>query len=153
MTLKKRIALIFLFSLGSFACITSMIRLKYIISYGTSADLTYDNVDVVTWSMLEAFMAIVCASLMCLRPLLVKLLPSIFQSIHTKESNPRILSNTGWANAINSNLADTLRIGNNREELHSEDEEGRYDRKKTIQVETSWFRESTEMGLGGIALE
>ncbi|OBT90742.1 hypothetical protein VE02_00676 [Pseudogymnoascus sp. 03VT05] len=35
---KKKFALMFLFALGSFACITSMIRLKYLVAYGTSVD-------------------------------------------------------------------------------------------------------------------
>jgi hypothetical protein len=124
----------------SSACVTSMIRLKYIISYGTSIDLTYDNVDVVIWSVLETFMAIICASLMCLRPLLARLLPSVFQSTHN--TNSKHTPNPSWG-YMNSKLANKLRSGNHGVELRSEDDEGRRVRE-IISVQKTWVTESSE---------
>ncbi|OBT93162.1 hypothetical protein VE01_09232 [Pseudogymnoascus verrucosus] len=89
LNLRKKIALIFLFALRSFACITSMIRLKYIIAYGTSVDVTYRNVDIVLWSVLEDYVAIICAGLMCFRPLVIRFLPSMLPTTSLSESkNP-----------------------------------------------------------------
>lgn len=60
------------------ACVTSMMRLKYIVSFGRSVDATWDNVPVILWSMIETYTAVICACLMTLRPLLVICFPVIF---------------------------------------------------------------------------
>ncbi|KAM0285966.1 hypothetical protein ACHAQH_001154 [Verticillium albo-atrum] len=85
LTLKKKIAVCILFGIGSFACVTSMIRLKYMISFANSVDSTWDNVDIVIWSILEVTCAIICGSLPTLRPLLQKV-PGLLTSGHTSSS-------------------------------------------------------------------
>ncbi|KAH7009426.1 uncharacterized protein B0I36DRAFT_226338, partial [Microdochium trichocladiopsis] len=65
----RRITLVALFSIGSFACLTSMIRMKYAVSYSTTFDATWDGVDIVVWSAVEQFCALLCGSLPALRPL------------------------------------------------------------------------------------
>ncbi|RFU24776.1 hypothetical protein B7463_g11559, partial [Scytalidium lignicola] len=138
--LRKKIALMLIFFLGSFACVTSMIRLKYIISYGTSLDQTYDNVDVIIWSVLETFMAIICASMMCFRPLLVKILPPLFQL--SKSSNA---ANNQWSHKLSSRLASKMRTESDAIELHSSDEEGRERPDNGIRVQKMWAIDSVEM--------
>ncbi|RFU33030.1 hypothetical protein B7463_g3308, partial [Scytalidium lignicola] len=143
--LRKKVALMLIFVLGSFACITSMIRLKYIISYGTSLDQTYDNVDVIIWSVLESFMAIICASIMCLRPLLVRILPSMFQP--SKASNGNHAPTPRWSQKISSKLTSKIRTESDAIELHSEDGEERGERQNTgIRVQKMWTVNSVEMG-------
>ncbi|PMD33685.1 hypothetical protein L207DRAFT_589244 [Hyaloscypha variabilis F] len=145
--LRKKFALGFMFALGSFACITSMIRLKYIISYGTSIDLTYDNVDVIIWSVLETFTAIICASLMCFRPLLVRLLPAIFQSNKTTTASMNTPNPPqSWGQLVSSRLGSKLRSGNHGIELSSVDEETRGGKPKEIRVQTTWVTETTTGG-------
>ncbi|KFY79923.1 hypothetical protein V499_01181 [Pseudogymnoascus sp. VKM F-103] len=117
LNLRKKIALIFLFALRSFACITSMIRLKYIIAYGTSVDVTYRNVDIVLWSVLEDYVAIICAGLMCFRPL---------------------------AQARgNSKLASKLGAGVKGYELHSQNDEAKDRQGKAIRVQKTWFTQTS----------
>ncbi|KAJ0325595.1 hypothetical protein COL5a_007406 [Colletotrichum fioriniae] len=82
LNIRKKIALGFMFSLGSFACITTMVRLKYLIRFSSTFDTTWDNVDIVIWSIIEEFCAILCASLPALRPLLQKV-PQLFSSNKT----------------------------------------------------------------------
>ncbi|WQF86882.1 Putative extracellular membrane protein, CFEM [Colletotrichum destructivum] len=79
LNIRKKIALGFMFSLGSFACITTMVRLKYLVMFSSTFDTTWDNVDIVIWSIVEEFCAILCASLPALRPLLQKV-PQLFTS-------------------------------------------------------------------------
>ncbi|KAH8746684.1 hypothetical protein F5882DRAFT_446278, partial [Hyaloscypha sp. PMI_1271] len=135
--LKKKLALAFMFALGSFACITSLVRLKYIISYGTSIDLTYDNVDVIIWSVLEAFTSIICASLMCFRPLLLKLFPTIFQSNKTMTASKQTQQGRqSWGQVMSSRLGSKLRSENHGIELSSLDEEARGGKLKEIRVQT-----------------
>ncbi|KAK1702386.1 hypothetical protein BDP67DRAFT_496971 [Colletotrichum lupini] len=82
LNIRKKIALGFMFSLGSFACITTMVRLKYLVMFSSTFDTTWDNVDIVIWSIIEEFCAILCASLPALRPLLQKV-PQLFSSNKT----------------------------------------------------------------------
>ncbi|KFZ02212.1 hypothetical protein V500_00365 [Pseudogymnoascus sp. VKM F-4518 (FW-2643)] len=141
LSLKKRLVLVFMFALGSFASITSIIRLKYIVSYGTTIDLTYANVDPVIWSILESFTAIICASLMCLRPLIVKIVPKSFPSTEMSEAT-RTPTTPGWAKSINVKLASKMRHSSNRFELHSQGGEGLVDSDNVIRVQKSWVTET-----------
>lgn len=56
-----------------------MVRLKYMVTFANSMDATWDNVDIVVWSIIEVACAIVCGSLPALRPLLSKI-PGIFST-------------------------------------------------------------------------
>ncbi|KAK1975493.1 integral membrane protein [Colletotrichum cereale] len=69
---KKRGALVFMFALGSFACVASVIRLQYLVAFADSYDSTYEQVSTVTWSAVELNLAIICGSLPSLRPLFKK---------------------------------------------------------------------------------
>ncbi|KFY91841.1 hypothetical protein V500_04440, partial [Pseudogymnoascus sp. VKM F-4518 (FW-2643)] len=151
LNLRKKIALIFLFALGSFACIISMIRLKYIVAYGTSVDVTYGNVDVILWSVLEDYVAIICASLMCFRdvilwsvledyvaiicaslmcfrPLFIRFLPSMLPTTNLSES--KNAGSQGWAQARGGSK---LGAGAKGYELHSEEDEAK------VRVQKTWF--------------
>lgn len=142
-----------------------MIRLKYIVSYGTSIDLTCmltlsqhspppgvalvrvansrtdANVDAVIWSVLESFTAIICASLICLRPLIVKLLPASFPT--TETSGTTRTPTPGWAKPINLKLASKLRNSGNRLELHSRDNLADGGSDNIIRVQKSWVTETS----------
>ncbi|KAG9231354.1 hypothetical protein BJ875DRAFT_122812 [Amylocarpus encephaloides] len=84
---KKKVGLTILFASGSLACVTSMVRLKYIVNYGNSVDSTWDNVDVVIWSNIETYAALICACLVCMRPLWIRVLPRMFPSLVRKYRN------------------------------------------------------------------
>ncbi|KFY05161.1 hypothetical protein O988_00212 [Pseudogymnoascus sp. VKM F-3808] len=142
LNLRKKIALIFLFALGSFACITSMIRLKYIVAYGTSVDRTYGNVDVILWSVLEDYVAIICASLMCFRPLFIRFLPSVLPTTSLGE-----IKNTGrqaWAQVRgDSKLASKLGAGAKGYELNSQDDEAEDKQGRAIRVQKTWITQTS----------
>lgn len=70
---QKKVLLLIMFSLGFFACFASMIRLKYISQVARSFDSTWDSVELVMWSMIEEYCAVLCACLPTLRPLLQKI--------------------------------------------------------------------------------
>ncbi|KFY03620.1 hypothetical protein O988_01359 [Pseudogymnoascus sp. VKM F-3808] len=132
---RKKLALIFLFALGSFACITSMIRLKYLVAYGTSVDVTYGAVDVILWSVLEDYVAVICASLMCLRPLFVRFFPTIFP---TSNNESKATQSQGWGKSRNSKLASKLGVSSNGYELQSEDGEAKERLGQGIHVQKAW---------------
>ncbi|KAI9050208.1 hypothetical protein LZ554_006349 [Drepanopeziza brunnea f. sp. 'monogermtubi'] len=83
MGLKKKLSLFLMFGLGSLACITSGIRLKYLVAFATSKDpsylpLTGDNAVPAIWSFVELCVALTCACLPAMRALLSRWFPSIF---------------------------------------------------------------------------
>ncbi|KAH9219973.1 hypothetical protein DL95DRAFT_290708, partial [Leptodontidium sp. 2 PMI_412] len=134
---RKKVALFFMFALGSFACITSMIRLKYIITYSNSLDLTWDNVDIVIWSILETFMAVICASLMCIRPLLVKYVPVIFPTTKVSESGGSDPKRRSWSRRVSLKASSRLRNENGIELLSDDDEARMGQRDKQGSVTTT----------------
>ncbi|EKG13571.1 integral membrane protein [Macrophomina phaseolina MS6] len=77
---KERYALIGIFALGSFGCITTVVRLIYVIRNSDSRDATWNNIEPITWSALEVFVAITCASLPALRKALQRMFPRFLHS-------------------------------------------------------------------------
>lgn len=77
MDTRKKVGLILLLCVGSFASITSIVRLKYMINYANTYDSTWDNVDVIKWSLIEILSACVCGNLLPLRPLIDKIMSNI----------------------------------------------------------------------------
>ncbi|KAH6658663.1 hypothetical protein BKA67DRAFT_501427, partial [Truncatella angustata] len=88
---RKRIGVGLMFALASFATVTSLVRLKYLVQFAQSFDSTFDNVDTIVWSMIELTCIIVCGSLPPLRPWFGKLIPSIetFKSMSWAGSRSR----------------------------------------------------------------
>ncbi|CAI4214272.1 unnamed protein product, partial [Parascedosporium putredinis] len=93
LTIQKKIAVCLMFAIGSFACVTSMVRLKYLVTFANSLDATWDNVDIVIWSIIEVTCAIICGSLPTLRPLLQKV-PGFLTSMKSSQYGMGGLSGT-----------------------------------------------------------
>ncbi|KAK2053118.1 hypothetical protein LY76DRAFT_494502, partial [Colletotrichum caudatum] len=77
---RKKLAVCFMLSLGSFACITSMVRLQELVILAKSYDTTWDTVNAVMWSITEISCALICGSLPALRPLFKKI-PGLFSTL------------------------------------------------------------------------
>ncbi|ETS77403.1 hypothetical protein PFICI_11277 [Pestalotiopsis fici W106-1] len=75
---RQRVLLSLMFAIGSFAAVTSMIRLKYMVMFAYTFDATWDNVDVIIWSLIELFTAVFLGSLPPLRPWLIRLVPKVY---------------------------------------------------------------------------
>ncbi|KAF1355748.1 hypothetical protein EJ07DRAFT_32511, partial [Lizonia empirigonia] len=82
MSTRKKIDVIFLISMGSFASVTRVIRLKFVVKYSNSYDSTWDNVDVIKWSLIEILAACICGNLLSLRPLIEQVMPP-FRSVYS----------------------------------------------------------------------
>lgn len=97
-------------------------------------------VDVILWSVLEDYVAVICASLMCLRPLFVRFLPSVFPTSNNESKNTQ---SQGWGQARNSKLASKLGVGSKGYELQSEDGEAKDRLGQGIRVQKAWTTKST----------
>ncbi|KAF2465722.1 uncharacterized protein BDR25DRAFT_378393 [Lindgomyces ingoldianus] len=69
---REKAALIFVFGLGIFSCIASIVRLHSIRIYTESKDPFYDSVPINIWSMIEVNIGIWCASIPSLKALFFK---------------------------------------------------------------------------------
>jgi hypothetical protein len=85
--------------------------------------VTGDDVDLIIWSIIEVYTAIICASLVSIRPLIAKLIPTLFPTTRgTADTKSKTNSSTPvWPLKVNSRLSGRLR-SNHGTELHSEDE-------------------------------
>ncbi|OLN93074.1 hypothetical protein CCHL11_07529 [Colletotrichum chlorophyti] len=83
---KKKFALAFMFAIGSFACVASMVRLQYLISFAQTYDATWDYIDIVIWSSVELNLAIMCGSLPALRPLF-RTFPDFWSTVRETEQS------------------------------------------------------------------
>ncbi|KAL7943616.1 putative PTH11-typeG-protein-coupled receptor [Trichoderma barbatum] len=72
----QKIALMAVFAIGIFVVVTSCLRVATLDIFATSPDNTYDIANVM-WTIIEPNVAVICASLPILRPLVVKLFPSL----------------------------------------------------------------------------
>lgn len=81
-------------------CIISILRLYYLYQASVSTDLTYDNVAPATWSAVEFNVAIMCACVPAMRPIISVMFPRLLSSTsgHTA-SNPFSGRGTHQSNA------------------------------------------------------
>ncbi|KXJ88215.1 hypothetical protein Micbo1qcDRAFT_19083 [Microdochium bolleyi] len=88
MSLRKKLQVMFMFSLGLFVTIVSILRLQYIVTFATTRNPTQDFVPVGIWSVVEVSVGIICACLPALRSLLSRVLPRVFgTTVNTAKSS------------------------------------------------------------------
>lgn len=69
---REKVGLYMVFGLGLFSAIASAVRLNYLRLFTISDDPFYDSLQINLWSVIEASVGIVCASLPTLKPLFSK---------------------------------------------------------------------------------
>ncbi|KAL1987071.1 hypothetical protein VTN96DRAFT_4945 [Rasamsonia emersonii] len=90
---KQRLALMAVFAIGGVVCITSMLRLKALKEIAVSTDESWDNVDAAFWTAAECNVAIICASLPYLRPLIVRIFPRFASNLsYPQKSDVQVTS-------------------------------------------------------------
>ncbi|KAE8350446.1 hypothetical protein BDV28DRAFT_150926 [Aspergillus coremiiformis] len=84
---RQKIALIAVFAFGVFGCAMSLARLTVLVKRIKRPDRTKYNAAAANWSFIEANVAIICACLPLLRPIIVHLCPRIFLSQNRSQSD------------------------------------------------------------------
>ena len=79
-SLRSKLGILFMFSLGIFVTITSSVRLWTILSFGDSVNPTWDYTNVLIWTGLEVAVSIIVTSLPAIRVLLSHCFPGTFGS-------------------------------------------------------------------------
>ncbi|QPG94069.1 hypothetical protein C2857_004435 [Epichloe festucae Fl1] len=77
---KKKVGVVFMFFLGTFVTVVSVLRLQSLIYFSNSTNPTWDNWIIGWWSIIEVNVGIVCTCLPTLRLVLVRMAPCIFST-------------------------------------------------------------------------
>ncbi|KAJ0417383.1 hypothetical protein BJY00DRAFT_325692 [Aspergillus carlsbadensis] len=78
--LKKKIYLVLMFSVGIVITVISIVRFSGLLKYSTSSNITYNNVMVATYSVIECNISIVCCCMPAILSTLRRSFPTIFDS-------------------------------------------------------------------------
>ncbi|KAL3470890.1 hypothetical protein BJX99DRAFT_238582 [Aspergillus californicus] len=141
LTRRRKYALIAIFLTGTFASAASIARLNALYKYTVTKDVSYDAIQILLWSQIEANVAIISASAPSLRPL--------FHRIFKGSSYGRARPSTGpyaaygtYGNGAESNYRRTL-TGHNTHgaiELTSRDDDDTRGRMPGVHRSTSKAR-------------
>ncbi|KKZ61218.1 hypothetical protein EMCG_04173 [[Emmonsia] crescens] len=89
---REKLALVVVFSLGAFACVTSIIRATTVASSSSSKDRTWAAIPATVWSVVECNTGIICACLPMIRQPLSIAFPFLAANSSNGRSTPRRLS-------------------------------------------------------------
>ncbi|KAF3171388.1 hypothetical protein TWF225_010567 [Orbilia oligospora] len=142
---RQRYILMGIFGLGLFVCVVSILRLHALIVLESSQDPTWDQAATTCWSSIELNIAIICASLPTLRPVIRRIFPSLLGSTNAYgNSYPRQGSERvggkrvgGGAVISSDNKSLTLQRSTGRDEIDMYDLEGRRSNLETARQNLS----------------
>ncbi|OQD76422.1 hypothetical protein PENDEC_c004G02809 [Penicillium decumbens] len=91
----QKLALMGVFAIGILVVITSILRLSSLQAVAKSTDTSYSNVGAAYWTAAECNVAITCACLPFLRPLISRIFPNVLStnSYNRYTTNPRTATN------------------------------------------------------------
>ncbi|KAK2804840.1 hypothetical protein FQN51_001482 [Onygenales sp. PD_10] len=75
---KKKIHICLMFTVGSFVTIVSILRLRTLVLFATTHNLTWDYVELGYWSTIEIHVGIICACMPAMRSLFRRIFPKVF---------------------------------------------------------------------------
>ncbi|KAF7179935.1 hypothetical protein CNMCM7691_008987 [Aspergillus felis] len=78
LSLRKKLFVMSMFSLGIFVTLVSIIRLNSLIHFAATDNVTWDYVEIGYWSTIEVHVGIICACLPAMRALMRRLCPTMF---------------------------------------------------------------------------
>ncbi|PVH68212.1 hypothetical protein DL98DRAFT_384448, partial [Cadophora sp. DSE1049] len=84
--LKQKIGLMFVFALGGFVCLVSVLRLHSLYIVSTSVDITWDNAETAIWSNIEVTAGIICACMPATKALISRFFPHLLSKNHSRQS-------------------------------------------------------------------
>ncbi|XP_014554529.1 hypothetical protein COCVIDRAFT_104854 [Bipolaris victoriae FI3] len=64
---KKKVGVLFMFSIGFLVTLVSIIRLHALVNFAKSTNITYDFLDTQLWSMIELYVGIICVCMPSLK--------------------------------------------------------------------------------------
>lgn len=105
--LKQKIGLMFVFALGGFVCLVSVLRLHSLYIVSTSDDMTWDNADPAIWSNIEVTTGIICACMPATKALISRFFPHLLSTNHSRQPT---LPSQGRSHNFRSTLSHTTPV-------------------------------------------
>ncbi|KAH7354845.1 hypothetical protein BKA65DRAFT_548927 [Rhexocercosporidium sp. MPI-PUGE-AT-0058] len=84
--LKQKIVLMFIFALGGFVCLVSILRLHSMYIVSKSDDVTWDGANTAIWSNIEVMTGIICASMPATKALVSRFFPHFLSTNHSRQA-------------------------------------------------------------------
>ncbi|KAI1491996.1 hypothetical protein F5X96DRAFT_692524 [Biscogniauxia mediterranea] len=78
LSMRKKIQILAMFAVGFFITVVSIVRLRSLILFGTTQNLTQDYVEVGYWSTIEVPVGVMCACMPAIRSLFSLVFPKMF---------------------------------------------------------------------------
>ncbi|KAJ4331604.1 hypothetical protein N0V95_009850 [Ascochyta clinopodiicola] len=115
---RQKIALLGILTIGWFVCIVSVLRLWVVSVFARHMDdSSYYSAPTAYWSSIESNLAIVCASLPALKPLVVSIVP-VFGTRHSSSGEHSSTAASGNIHRLRKLISgDTLKSGGDKEQL------------------------------------
>ncbi|CAI6337607.1 unnamed protein product [Periconia digitata] len=77
LSMRKKIGVLMMFGVGAFVTVVSILRLKALVHFANTQNITWDYVEASLWSNIEVQVGIICACMPAIRLGLVRLFPKI----------------------------------------------------------------------------
>ncbi|KFY11808.1 hypothetical protein V492_04243 [Pseudogymnoascus sp. VKM F-4246] len=94
MSMKKRVQIMLMFSVGIFVTIVSFVRIRAFTKYANTTNLTQDYVELGYWSTIEVPVGVICACMPSIRALFRNVFPNLFGTTQKGQSSTGRLSTT-----------------------------------------------------------
>ncbi|KAL9470941.1 hypothetical protein ACSS6W_008882 [Trichoderma asperelloides] len=99
---KKKVGVAIMLLVGTFVTVVSIVRLQFLVNLGSSANPTFDQVDVSIWSTVEINTGIICTCLPSIRLFLIRLFPVLGGSSHKRSGYQNYPDSYGKSDHANS---------------------------------------------------
>ncbi|KAL1798513.1 hypothetical protein ACET3X_002550 [Alternaria dauci] len=115
MRFMKKFSVALMFFVGTFVTVVSILRLRSLISFGGTSNVTWAQTNVVLWSVYEINVGIICACMPALRLILIRAFPTVISAIQgsTQRSGKNHLGSGGRGTKGN---VDTIGSAKSRKE-------------------------------------
>ncbi|KAH8711866.1 hypothetical protein GQ44DRAFT_690083 [Phaeosphaeriaceae sp. PMI808] len=87
MSLRKKLMVMAMFSVGIFVIVVSTIRLETLIHFASTQNVTWDYVEAGYWSLIEIDVSIICGCMPALRFLILKTWPKVRSTFNASKGN------------------------------------------------------------------
>ncbi|KAF2761220.1 hypothetical protein EJ05DRAFT_483610 [Pseudovirgaria hyperparasitica] len=77
---RKKISIMLIFAVGLFVTMTQVLRLHTLVAWASSTNPTYDMVPAAYWSIIEAFVSVICSCLPSFRAWIKRVAPGLLDS-------------------------------------------------------------------------
>ncbi|KAF2450403.1 hypothetical protein P171DRAFT_516288 [Karstenula rhodostoma CBS 690.94] len=102
MSVKKKIGVLLMFSVGAVVTIVSILRLRSLMNFAKTQNMTWDYLEASLWSFIETEVGLICACMPSIRLCLARAFPKIMgSSVHS--SSKQTGGNNSHGNTLNTN--------------------------------------------------